>query len=141
MGFRFILAKRKQLKVKSILVKVNTVTVYSLLRLNFLVILQADRITKLYNMMQIIIEDVLPDGSWVSLIDFDSYAKLLTDFVQLNSTVTRQKLVSLVPSTANGGTCIPCGLDMAIQVRYKMSTKLFSIYMCKEKKKKTKHLH
>ena len=69
-------------------------------------------------MMQIIIEDVLPDDSWVSVINFDSNATLLTDFVQLNSTSFRRHLVSLIPKGASGGTCIPCGLDLAVDVRY-----------------------
>ena len=80
--------------------------------------LQGNRITKLYNMMQYIVKDNLPDESWISVVDFNDNANLLTNFTQLNSSSVRDSVARNIPSTASGGTCIGCGLELAVDVRY-----------------------
>lgn len=71
------------------------------------------------------IESYLPDGSWLSMVDFDSNAVLLSPFVQIDSFTTRQNLVAKLPRVGSGGTCIPCGLQLALAVRYSLRYKLF----------------
>ena len=80
-------------------------------------LLQATRIENLYQASKYAIETALPEGSWVSIIDFDSDADILSQFVELDS-ASRSSLVALLPRNAGGGTCIPCGLDKALSVRH-----------------------
>ena len=62
------------------------------------------------------VESYLPDGSWLSVVEFDSDAKPLSDFVQIDSNESRRTLVSKLPREGRGGTCIPCGTDLALSV-------------------------
>ena len=79
--------------------------------------LQGTRINTLYRASKVMIESYLPDGSWLGIVDFDSDAKILSDLVQIDSDKTRNTLVSKLPRQGGGGTCIPCGTDMALRVR------------------------
>lgn len=65
------------------------------------------------------IENYLQNGSWLTIIDFDSTAKNITDFVKIDADFSRQLLVSKLPIVADGGTCIPCGTDLALRVSRK----------------------
>lgn len=62
------------------------------------------------------IENILPAGSWLSMVDFDTNATLKSEFVQINSK-SRQELVDALPKTGYGSTCIRCGLEIALEVR------------------------
>ena len=62
------------------------------------------------------VESYLPEGSWLSIVDFDDDAIPLSNFVQVDSTLIRQTLVSKIPREGRGGTCIPCGTDLALSV-------------------------
>ena len=70
----------------------------------------------LYYASKLMIESYLPDGSWLSIVDFDGDAKPLSDFVKIDSNLTRETLVSKLPRVGNGDTCIPCGTDLALSV-------------------------
>lgn len=75
--------------------------------------MSGDKIKALYQASKLMIESYLPDGSWLSMVDFDSNAVLLSQFVQIDSNSTRHDLVSKLPQIGSGGTCIPCGLNLA----------------------------
>ena len=70
----------------------------------------------MYRASKLMIESYLPDGSWLSLIDFDGSAVLLSPFVQVDSIFTRRSLVANLPTVGDGDTCIPCGLQLALSV-------------------------
>ena len=77
--------------------------------------LQGARINTLYRASNVMIESYLPDGSWLGIVDLDNGAEILSDFVQIDSDKTR--LVSKLLRQGGGGTCIPCGTDLALRVR------------------------
>ena len=52
-----------------------------------------------------------------------NYATVLSDMTVVNNE-TRKQLMDKVPNRTEGGTCIGCGLQMAIDV------KLFTIHSC-----------
>ena len=76
---------------------------------------QGERINTLYHASKYAIERALPEGSWVSIIGFNSNAFTLSGFVQVD-TASRQTLVRKLPQTGDLTTCIPCGLDKAVSV-------------------------
>ena len=80
------------------------------------IVLQGKEIKNLYQASKLMIESYLPDGSWLSIVDFDDDAKPLSDFVQIDSDLTRQTLISKLPREGKGSTCIPCGTDLALSV-------------------------
>ena len=82
----------------------------------FCICSQGSKINTLYHASRLMIESYLPDGSWLSVVDFDGDAIPLSDFVQLDSDVARHTLVSKLPRVGEGRTCIPCGTDLALSV-------------------------
>lgn len=79
--------------------------------------LQTDRRDlKLADAAQTCIKSILPDGSWVGLVDFDTVGRILSPLTEVTSTAVRRSLANLVPIDANGGTCIGCGLHTALEV-------------------------
>ena len=81
---------------------------------------QGDRIEALYKASKYAIETTLPDGSWVSLVDFDTKAVVKSEFDRVDS-ASRPNLVAELPQEGSGSTCIPCGLDEALSVCYHLS--------------------
>ena len=77
---------------------------------------QGQKIANLYDASKYLIETVLPLESWLGIIDFDSNATVLSYLRQITSNTTRQTLVSVLPTEGDGGTCIPCGIDLALEV-------------------------
>ena len=73
--------------------------------------------TNLRKVSEFIIETVLPEGTWIRLIDFDDDAVFLSEFIQIDDE-TKPVLIDALPMVGDGSTCIPCGLDLALKVRY-----------------------
>ena len=62
------------------------------------------------------IQDPLLDGSRLGIVWFSTTAVLKQGMTQINSQNDRDTLISAVPSSTSGSTCIPCGIIMAIRV-------------------------
>ena len=75
------------------------------------------RIENLYQASKYAIETALPEEFWVSIIEFNTDANNLSQFVEIDN-ASRSALVRLLPTNTSGMTCIPCGLDKAISVRH-----------------------
>ena len=58
--------------------------------------------------------DIIPDNAYVMIISFNTSASVLHPFVKITSNTTRTQLAQKVPSTANGRTCIGCGIKLAL---------------------------
>lgn len=76
-----------------------------------------NRISKLASSARNFITSIAVDGSFVGIVDFDSIGKRLSGLTLIDSDDTRRNLASLIPTTAQGGTCIGCGLKTALEVR------------------------
>ena len=76
------------------------------------------RIAMLHNAATKWIKYELQNGTWVSVITFNTDGKLETDFKQIEGEESREDIARVVPSSANGRrTCICNGVDMALKVR------------------------
>ena len=80
------------------------------------ILFQGEKIGNLFDASKYLIETVLPLESWLGIIDFDDDAVVLSYLTQITSNITRQSLVSHLPTVGSGGTCIPCGIDSALEV-------------------------
>ncbi|PIK56363.1 putative calcium-activated chloride channel regulator 1-like [Apostichopus japonicus] len=56
------------------------------------------------------------DGISLGIVDFDSTGKQISGLVKLDSEDTRRKLAQKIPQEAQGGTCIGCGLEVALEI-------------------------
>ena len=52
----------------------------------------------------------------IGMLQFDTATKDLVDIIPLDSDSNRDILINAIPTVANGGTCIGCGLNAAIDV-------------------------
>ena len=53
----------------------------------------------------------------IGMLEFDTTTKELSNgIIPLNSDADRDELIKVIPTVANGGTCIGCGLNAAIDV-------------------------
>ncbi|XP_042884903.1 calcium-activated chloride channel regulator 1-like [Penaeus japonicus] len=73
-----------------------------------------DRIVKLQRAARRWILHEVSMGSSVAIIKFTSTATLVSGLTPINSDATRQSLAQRIDIGAGGGTCIGCGLQMAI---------------------------
>ncbi|PIK44469.1 putative calcium-activated chloride channel regulator 4-like [Apostichopus japonicus] len=76
----------------------------------------SDRYFKLSSSARNFITSVAVDGSYVGIVDFDSSGKRISGLTLIDSDNTRRQLASLVPVDASGGTCIGCGLEVALGI-------------------------
>ena len=58
--------------------------------------------------------DIIPDNAYVMIIAFSHSASVRHPFVKITSNITRTTLAQKVPSRAGGGTCIGCGINLAL---------------------------
>lgn len=71
----------------------------------------------LYEASKLMIEIYLPEGSWLSIVDFDTTAKVIFQLEQVDVNRSRQDMVDGLPRSGDGSTCISCGLESALTVR------------------------
>jgi len=74
-----------------------------------------ERIKKLHSSATKWIKYELQNGTWVSIITFNTDATLQTDFKQIVDESSRNKIASYVPTKATGGTCICNGVSMGLK--------------------------
>ena len=86
---------------------------------------QGYKINTLYETASHVIATVLPLGTWTGIVSFETDAEIRSSLVQIMSKTTRDFLISKLPNTTTGSTCISCGLYKAFEVRI-----LFRKYLC-----------
>ncbi|KAH3810356.1 hypothetical protein DPMN_138747 [Dreissena polymorpha] len=74
------------------------------------------RIGQLHMTGSHIIKEKLPLGSWLGIVWFNDDADEFAKITQINNDDDRQSLVGGVPDNAYGGTCIGCGLQVALEM-------------------------
>ncbi|XP_053325158.1 calcium-activated chloride channel regulator 1-like [Spea bombifrons] len=74
------------------------------------------RIQLLYQAAEVFLVQIIESGSRVGIVNFSTSASILSHLVQVISEVQREKLKSLLPKTANGGTNICAGILSGIEV-------------------------
>ena len=52
----------------------------------------------------------------IGMLEFDNVARPLVEMTELNSDADRDKLLDGIPLEASGGTCIGCGILLALEV-------------------------
>lgn len=76
-----------------------------------------NRIDKLARAARAFLTSVAVDGSYIGIVDFDSIGVKQSGLTLINSDDTRDSLANLVPTEADGGTCIGCDLETALEVK------------------------
>ncbi|XP_060559424.1 calcium-activated chloride channel regulator 1-like [Ruditapes philippinarum] len=74
------------------------------------------KLTILQQTCRYVIQDVIPQGSWLGIVTFSSSASTTTYVKQINSQADKDALKSGLPSVASGSTCIGCGIEEAIKI-------------------------
>eukprot|EP00057_Strongylocentrotus_purpuratus_P013797 XP_011668271.1 PREDICTED: calcium-activated chloride channel regulator 4A-like [Strongylocentrotus purpuratus] len=62
------------------------------------------------------IQSIVPNNSYVAIVEFNYGAIVDSNMTELTSAISRKDLASLLPTYADGATCIGCGIQTAIQV-------------------------
>ena len=57
------------------------------------------------------------NGDEVAIVEFSFSATELSDLTKITSEADRNDLLDEVPNDAAGGTCIGCGIQLAVEVR------------------------
>ena len=78
---------------------------------------QDNRIQILNTAASFIVTDVIPNGAWLGMVEFETNARVLTNVDRIDSASKRSQFLSQIPTVATGGTCIPCGLELAYEVQ------------------------
>ncbi|WAR27522.1 CLCA1-like protein [Mya arenaria] len=74
------------------------------------------KIKSLHDTGVYIVQEVLRNGSWLGIVLFSSSATRASEIIQITDSNAREELIQNLPSTANGGTCIGCGINSAIEM-------------------------
>ena len=90
----------------------------TIVRNDFLFLFQNSRISKLYQASWYIIQTKIPDNSWLGIVWFEAIAYRKKELTQVTSQQVRDELISALPNTVLGSTCIGCGIDAALEVRF-----------------------
>ena len=67
------------------------------------------------------IEEFLPLDEKVAVVEFSTTDSELSDLKTIEDDDDRQELTRILPSRAEGGTCIGCGIRLAVQVHMAIS--------------------
>ncbi|KAJ8047303.1 Calcium-activated chloride channel regulator 1 [Holothuria leucospilota] len=98
-----LLARRRPIRVVTVLDSSGSMSDYN-------------RIDKLARAARAFLTSVSVDGSYIGIVDFDSIGVKQSGLTLINSDETRDSLANLVPTEADGGTCIGCGLETALEI-------------------------
>ncbi|XP_052784082.1 calcium-activated chloride channel regulator 4A-like isoform X2 [Mya arenaria] len=74
------------------------------------------RIEHLHDAGVYVLQEVLRNGSWLGIVWFSRSATQKNEIVQITDDSVREKLIQKLPSNGRGGTCIGCGISLAIQM-------------------------
>ena len=77
--------------------------------------MQLSRIARLYQDMTLFLENVAPDGAYVAVVLFNERAHTTKELIKLTS-ATIADVISSLPTTPGGDTCIGCGLLEGLKV-------------------------
>ncbi|OCT85209.1 hypothetical protein XELAEV_18023373mg [Xenopus laevis] len=75
-----------------------------------------DRIGRLYQAAEVFLMQIVEEASYVGIITFSTTAAVLSNLVQVIDNTQRNKLKSLLPTTAGGGTDICLGIRKGIEI-------------------------
>lgn len=64
-----------------------------------------------------LIKLIIPDGSYVSIVQFSNTAVMLKNLTKITSEKVRDELVDALPTIVRGSTSIGAGLRVALNVR------------------------
>ncbi|XP_075038537.1 calcium-activated chloride channel regulator 1-like [Mixophyes fleayi] len=78
------------------------------------------RIQRLYQAAEIFVIQIIEAGSHVGIVTFQTSASVISQLLQIRGDVERQRLKSLLPKTAGGGTNICSGILAGIEVNTKL---------------------
>ncbi|WAR27525.1 CLCA4-like protein, partial [Mya arenaria] len=89
--------------------------------------MSGSRIESLHDTGDYVLQEVLRNGSWLGIVWFNSSATQANEIVQITDNSVRVKLSQNLPSIGSGGTCIGCGINLAIEM---LETKFGSVKGC-----------
>ncbi|XP_077978505.1 calcium-activated chloride channel regulator 4A-like [Glandiceps talaboti] len=75
-----------------------------------------DRLKLLVQAATSYIRHIIPEDSWIGLVEFSTYSNITYPLTQVTSDEVREQVIASLPTTPYGETCIGCGLLTGIQV-------------------------
>ncbi|WAR27531.1 CLCA4-like protein [Mya arenaria] len=78
--------------------------------------MSGSRIESLHDTGVYIVQEVLRNGSWLGIVWFNSTAMQANEIVIITDDSVRMELIHNLPSKEGGGTCIGCGINLAIEM-------------------------
>ncbi|KAG8436689.1 hypothetical protein GDO86_007687 [Hymenochirus boettgeri] len=84
-----------------------------------------NRIIRLYQASEVYIMQIVESGSYVGIVTFSNVAEIKSELVKITDTFQREKLKSLLPTVANGGTNICAGVQKGFEVNQKRDQSTF----------------
>ncbi|XP_053325133.1 calcium-activated chloride channel regulator 1-like [Spea bombifrons] len=80
----------------------------------------ANRIIRLYQASEVYVMQIIETGSHLGIVIFSTDATVKSELVKITDTFQREKLKSLLPTIANGGTNICAGVRAGLEVNKKL---------------------
>ncbi|XP_030831409.1 calcium-activated chloride channel regulator 4A-like [Strongylocentrotus purpuratus] len=78
--------------------------------------MDGERFDKMIRGAKNFIQSIVPNNSYVAIVEFNYESIVDSYMTELTSVISRKDLASLLPTLADGATCIGCGIVTAIQV-------------------------
>ena len=75
-----------------------------------------NRLKELRQVVYLFISSYIPVGNAIGMVEFQSFANQISPLTEIQGENERAALISKIPETAGGGTCIQCGVKEAISV-------------------------
>ncbi|XP_060598908.1 calcium-activated chloride channel regulator 4-like, partial [Ruditapes philippinarum] len=72
--------------------------------------MQGERLKTLRHAMENVIQQLILKGSWVGIVTFGTTATVKKDLTEINTQQDRKNLISVIPDSASGRTCMGCGM-------------------------------
>ncbi|XP_045199670.2 calcium-activated chloride channel regulator 4A-like [Mercenaria mercenaria] len=120
-----VMREHEDFKAAPLSASTNTTPIFNILRetdgyrvfvLDVSGSMQGTRIATLYQACEYIIQTNIPEDSWLGIVWFSSSGSTKMDITRVTSQQVRDALITAVPQTTGGGTCIGCGIDEAIRI-------------------------
>lgn len=78
--------------------------------------MSGEKLTSLRQSGEYVIQEVIPQGSWLGIVVFNGIASTVKNLTQINTKLDRKTLAEALPTSAGGSTCIGCGIVEAIKI-------------------------
>ncbi|XP_060560514.1 calcium-activated chloride channel regulator 4A-like isoform X2 [Ruditapes philippinarum] len=78
--------------------------------------MEGKRLEILQQVTTLVIKDLIPSGSYLGIIAFSNTATVVQQLTNVTSDSVRDQLINSLPTVAEGGTCIGCGIESAIEL-------------------------